>query len=66
MKNDSTLLMSSVELQRETDDNDEAYFKLVIGTDPETRVTITDRDLETLLNDLPNCLSTVINSQVLT
>ena len=66
MKNDSTLLKTSVELQRETDANDEAYFKLVIGTDPETRVTITDRDLETLLNDLPNCLSTVINSQVLT
>lgn len=65
MAKEANLLKTHVELKREYDEDQICYYKLIIGTDPETRVVITDSNLEHLLNDLPNFLSTVIHSQVL-
>ncbi|RMF58809.1 MAG: hypothetical protein D6748_07790 [Calditrichaeota bacterium] len=59
------LLKTSVALYKEYDSNQNVYFKLIIGTDPETRVIITDSKLDLLLSDLPNVLATVINSHVI-
>ncbi|RMI03355.1 MAG: hypothetical protein D6681_10095 [Calditrichaeota bacterium] len=61
-----SLLETRIELQRVYDESQhKTYFKLIIGADPDTRVIITDQNIETLLQDLPNVLSTVIHSQVL-
>ncbi len=65
MAKEVSLLKTHIELKREYVDNQVFYYKLIIGTDPKTRVVITDSDLEHLLNDLPNFLSTVIHSQIL-
>lgn len=75
MAQEVSLLKTSVELTREfgegqidgngAGNSEHFYYRLSIGTDPHTRVTITDEDPEALLNDLPNILSTVIQSQVL-
>lgn len=59
------LLKTSVELRREYDEQRRCYYKLIIGTDPETRVVVSDDNVQSLLEDLPNLLSTVIQSQVL-
>ncbi|NIU00647.1 MAG: hypothetical protein GWN01_06825 [Nitrosopumilaceae archaeon] len=65
MHSESSLLNTSIELKKEHLPHQNIYYKLIIGTDPETRVVLTDEHLETLLNDLPQVLSTVIHSQVL-
>jgi len=65
MEKGDTLISTTIELKREFDDHHQSYFKLIIGTDPDSRVILTDSSLESLLDDLPNVLSTVINSQVL-
>ncbi len=65
MANENTLVRTTIELKRDFDEQHQSYFKLIIGTDPDTRVIITDSNLESLLTDLPNVLSTVINSQVI-
>lgn len=61
----TSLLNTSIELKREFGDDQTVYYKLILGTDDETRVVITDQHIENLLTDLPNFLSTVIQSQVL-
>ena len=65
MAKDASLLRTSIELRREYRGNHTCYYKLIIGTDPATRLVITDQNLKNLLKDLPVFLSTVIQSQVL-
>ena len=61
----SSLLNTHIELKREFDDNQACFYKLIIGTDSDSQVVITDSDLARLLSDLPNFLSTVIHSKML-
>lgn len=65
MEKETVLVSTSIELKREVDDQQNSIFTLIIGTDPVTRVVLTDSNIEALLQDLPNVLLTVINSQVL-
>ncbi len=60
-----TILQTKIEMLRVKRDGKEWYYKLIIGTDPETSIIITDPDFNNLLSDLPSILSTVIQSQVL-
>ena len=65
MQKVTKLISTEIELFREINENNQTFYKLVIGTDPQTRLVMTHTDLENLLGDLPNLLSTVIHSQVL-
>lgn len=61
----NTLLHTDVALVRRFTAEGTCYFELTIGTDPETSFSVSDVNLQSLLEDLPNILSTVIQSQVL-
>ncbi|MGH1366545.1 MAG: hypothetical protein ACRBF0_23490 [Calditrichia bacterium] len=61
----SNLLNTSVKLNRLFTSEGNCYYELSIGTDPETSFNVSDISLEALLAELPNILSTVIQSQVL-
>lgn len=65
MKRESSLLKTQIELKREISENNVCYFKLIIGSDEDSRIVITDPALQNLINELPHYLSTVIHSQVL-
>ncbi|NOX36669.1 MAG: hypothetical protein GXO78_03950 [Calditrichaeota bacterium] len=65
MIREESLLQTKIEMLRVKRDDKEWYYKLIIGTDPETSIIITDPDFHALLSDLPSILSTVIQSQVL-
>ncbi len=65
MIQEESLLQTKIEMLRVKREDQTWYYKLIIGTDPDTSIIITDTDFKALLSDLPNILSTVIQSQVL-
>jgi len=65
MEKSRALLQTTVELSRNYSEKEGQFYSLQIGTDPETNIVITDKDIEGLLRDLPRIFSTIINTQVL-
>ncbi|MCB0263606.1 MAG: hypothetical protein KDE52_08830 [Calditrichaeota bacterium] len=59
------MLQTSIGLKREFTTDGDAYFVLEIGMDPETRVSIVEPDMNTLLTNLPEYLTTIIQTQIL-
>lgn len=64
MFKDNKILDTSIELKQACSENGSAYYSLSIGSDPESRVIISEDNLDNLLNALPSFLNTVIQSQV--
>ncbi len=59
------LLETTVMLTEVREKNHQTYYKLTIGTDPVTRLVITEDNIEALLQDLPKIFSTIISTHVL-
>jgi len=59
------LLNTTVSLEEVREENNQIYYKLIIGTDPVTRLVITEDNIEALLKDLPRIFSTIIHTHVL-
>lgn len=59
------LLETTVFLVKDMDENNRPYYQLTIGTDPDTRIIITDQEVENLLNDLPKFFYNIIHTHVL-
>ena len=64
MFKDNKILDTSIELKQAGGENGSAYYSLSIGSDPETRMVISEENLDNLLSVLPSFLNTVIQSQV--
>lgn len=64
MFKDNKMLNTSIELKQTYGENDSSYYSLSIGSDPETRMVISEENLDNLLSALPSFLNTVIQSQV--
>lgn len=54
MFKDNTILDTSIELKQTCSDSGSAYYSLSIGSDPESRVVISEENLDNLLNVLPS------------
>ena len=65
MNAEVNMLRTSIGLKREFTTDGDAYFVLEIGMDPETRVSIVEPDMNTLLTNLPEYLTTIIQTQIL-
>ncbi|MCB0267584.1 MAG: hypothetical protein R3C26_15430 [Calditrichia bacterium] len=65
MNAEVNMLQTSIGLKREFTTDGDAYFVLEIGMDPETRVSIVEPDMNTLLTNLPEYLTTIIQTQIL-
>ena len=65
MEQGNKLLQATLELQKVVRADSSWYYKLVIQGNDDVQITLTETDLKALLQEVPNFLEAVIETQVL-